>query len=294
MFELIKTLFLVFFIGISAIFFACGWVILIANGWILYWAILLLILLLAIYNILKRKFWIYIWRSIFLGIFWYIFTNFIFGTIVYQLLVDLWFWRRGYMSNWSYSFGIFLTLVTIFVPLYFLVKILHFYRKKSQEETIVTWTILGDLSIIFGDIFRPFINFFRDIQKNPEETIQSNETTITEEKSVQTPKAPTVNSESTDLMNSLSQVDITNISGITFLPKAWKWFQVKTPNIKRLAVYISSKLWKTTFEVEELRNIYNHVVKNLQSNLSKTDYNIVQGKINEFVQSGGEVKIEKV
>lgn len=100
--------------------------------------------------------------------------------------------------------------------------------------------------------------------------------------------------KTTDLMSSLGQIDITNISGITFLPKVWKWFQVKTPNIKRLAIYISSKLWKTTFEAEELRNIYNHVVKNLQSNLSKTDYNIVQGKINEFVQSGGEVKIEKV
>jgi len=59
-------------------------------------------------------------------------------------------------------------------------------------------------------------------------------------------------------------------------------------------VYITKKLGKTVFEGEELRNIYNHVSKNLQSNLSKTDYNIVQGKINEFVQSGGEVKIEKI
>ena len=110
---------------------------------------------------------------------------------------------------------------------------------------------------------------------------------------IQTPEVSTIKSESTDLMSSLDQVDITNISGITFLPKVWKWFQVKTPNIKRLAMYITTKLTKTTFEVEELRNIYNHVSKSLQSNLSKTDYTIVQGKINEFVQSGGEVKIEK-
>ncbi len=103
-----------------------------------------------------------------------------------------------------------------------------------------------------------------------------------------------ISTETQDLMDSLAQVDISDISSIIFLPKSWKWFQVKTKNIKRLAIYITTKLGKTVFEVEELRGIYNHVVKNLQSNLSKTDFNIVQGKINEFVQSGREVKIERI
>lgn len=103
----------------------------------------------------------------------------------------------------------------------------------------------------------------------------------------------TKKSETLDLMNSLIQVDISNVESIKFITNGTKGFIIKTPNIKRLAIYITTKLAKTTFEAEELRNIYNHVVENLQSNLSKTDYNIVQGKINEFVQSGGEVKIEK-
>lgn len=118
--------------------------------------------------------------------------------------------------------------------------------------------------------------------------------TITQEwEVILTPDMTKLN-EPRNLMNSLVQVDISDISSIIFLPKSWKWFQVKTPNIKRLAVYITTKIGKTVFEVEELRGIYNHVSKNLQSNLSKTDYNIVQGKINEFVQSGGEVKIERI
>lgn len=96
-----------------------------------------------------------------------------------------------------------------------------------------------------------------------------------------------------DLLSSLSQVDISNITSITFIPTTWKGFIIKNPNIKKLAIYITTKLGKTTFKEEELRKAFDHVVTNISSDLSKTDFDLIQGKISEFVRSGGEVKIEK-
>ena len=101
----------------------------------------------------------------------------------------------------------------------------------------------------------------------------------------------TISSETLDLMYSLSHTDISNISSITFLQNSWQGFTIKTPNIKRLSVYIITKLGKSTFEKEELRKTFDYVVENISSDLSKTDFNLVQGKISEFVSSGGEVII---
>jgi hypothetical protein len=51
---------------------------------------------------------------------------------------------------------------------------------------------------------------------------------------------------------------------------------------------------KTIFEHEELREIFDYVVLNLSSNVSNTDFNLIESKISEFVKSGGEVRINKV
>ena len=56
-------------------------------------------------------------------------------------------------------------------------------------------------------------------KRQNKETTFSSVPNIAEEKVAKTPEVSTINSESSDLMNSLVQVDITNISGITFLPK---------------------------------------------------------------------------
>ena len=286
--NLIKSILIVIAISILAFGVTCGGAFMLFVGWGILWVPLIIIGIVIVYKVCRSYLWVYFWRYFWVSILTYIPISILLLGVQYVLIISVGY--RGVSSSVYFIIQL-LSLFLVSIPTFY---VFHFYRMKAQTETVATWTVWWDISSIFGNIFRPFINFFRDIQKNPEETIQPNETTVTEDKTVQTPEAPTVNSESADLMYSLSQVNIANISGITFLLKAWKWFQVKTPNVKRLAIYITTNLGKTTFEAEELRNIYNHVVKNLQSNLSKTDYNIVQGKINEFVQSGGEVKIEKI
>lgn len=102
------------------------------------------------------------------------------------------------------------------------------------------------------------------------------------------------NPQTKDLMSTLSKIDISDISSVIFTPTNWQAFIIKTPNIKRLAVYITTKKEKNIFKPEELRIIFDYVVLNLSSNLSNTDFNLIESKINEFVKSGGEVKINKV
>ncbi len=100
--------------------------------------------------------------------------------------------------------------------------------------------------------------------------------------------------ETIDLMSTLSQVDISVVESITFLPHNWTGFTIKTPNIKKLAIHIIKSIGKNTFDPEELRKPFDHVVKHIQSNLSKRDFDLVTGKIDEFVKSGGEVKVNKI
>ncbi len=103
-----------------------------------------------------------------------------------------------------------------------------------------------------------------------------------------------ISKETLDLMSTLSQVDISNINSITFIPATKKGFMIMTPNIKRLSVYITTKRWKTKFEPEELRKTFDYVVENISSDISKEDFDLIQVKIGEFVRSGGEIKIDKV
>ncbi|NRH20721.1 hypothetical protein HOO68_01610 [Candidatus Gracilibacteria bacterium] len=285
--NLIKSILIVIAISILAFGVTCGGTFMLFFGWGALGIPLIIIGLVIIYKICRSYLGVYFWRYFGVSIITYIPISIVLSGVQYILMTSVGY--RGVNTPVYYIIQL-LSLFFVSIPTFY---VFHFYRMKAQIETTAIGSAGEDISIIFGNIFRPFINFFRDIQKTPEETTFSGAPSVTEEKVIQTPEASTIKSESTDLMSSLGQVDITNISGITFFPKVGKGFQVKTPNIKRLTVYITTKLAKTTFEVEELRNIYNHVSKSLQSNLSKTDYNIVQGKINEFVQSGGEVKIEK-
>ncbi len=139
------------------------------------------------------------------------------------------------------------------------------------------WFIIWWIEILIIFVLSIWLIFFKKIPKNLIKEIKIS-----------------ISSETEDLMNSLSQVDISHITSITFLPKNRTWFTIKTPNIKRLAIHITTKLEKTIFETEELRKPFDYVVKNISSNLSKWDFDLVTGKIEEFVKSWGEVKINRV
>lgn len=101
-------------------------------------------------------------------------------------------------------------------------------------------------------------------------------------------------SESTKLMHTLYEIDITNIDSISFTINNWWQFIVKTENIKRLTLYIVQKMGKTIFNPEELRKIYDYVIAHIDSSIDTTSYNLIVGKMNEFIREGWTVAINRV
>lgn len=43
---------------------------------------------------------------------------------------------------------------------------------------------------------------------------------------------------------------------------------------------------KTTFDPEELRKIYDYAIIHIDSSIDTTSYNLIVGKMNEFVREG--------
>ena len=297
---MLKSFLLFLLIGFITFWITCGWTILIFTWLAPVWWVLIIIGFIALYLLCKNFLWKYTWRyfnvSFIMGFIYSIIVTIVMQMIIWPILSR--FMSATFSIYDFYIFTLIQFLLQLFI-LYICVIVFHFYRIKNQTDAIRTWSIWEDISSLVRNNFKPITHLFGGSSKNSLNTSwlnesNINESNIIEEKSAQVQENPITPSESTQFMISLKQVDISNIDGIIFLPKIWQWFKVNTPNIKRLVVYITTKLGKTSFEAEELRNIYNHVVENLQSNLSATDYKIVQWKINEFVQCGGDVKIERI
>lgn len=171
-------------------------------------------------------------------------------------------------------------------------SIVHSYNYMTNPEFYLNnLPIIIQIILFFGSLW--IFTLIKNTDRNSIEMKPSNNSPL----KTNTIKLPTFSignsPEEKELTLILSQIDISDISSIIFIPIKWQAFTIKTPNIKRLSVYITTKLGKFTFEPEELHIAFDHVIENISSDLSKTDFNFIQGKISEFVKSGGEVKIEK-
>ncbi len=204
--------------------------------------------------------------------------------VMFIFSIRLIFFRFDYLiwfiNKWEKTWKFFLILLYTICgsSLLFIINVLLyenniFNARKYHDEFFIGYVIETILVFIY---FIWFIFFKRNPNQASEEI-----TTLPSKQAL-------------ELISTLSQVDISNIASITFIPTNWQGFSIKTPNIKKLAIYITDKLGKTTFGSEELRKAFDHVVANISSDLSKTDFNLIQGKISEFVRSGGEVKIERI
>lgn len=131
-------------------------------GWGALWIPLIIIGLVIIYKICRSYPWVYFWRYFWVSIITYIPISIV-SRVQYILMTSV-----GYRGvNTSVYYIQLLSLFFVSIPTFY---VFHFYRMKAQIETTAIWSVWEDISIIFGNIFRPFINFFRDIQKTPEET----------------------------------------------------------------------------------------------------------------------------
>ncbi len=104
---------------------------------------------------------------------------------------------------------------------------------------------------------------------------------------------PYISKESQKLMETLALVDISHIESVIAIPKIGEMFTLKTDNMKRLFVYITTLMKKTEFEPEELRWAFIHVSTYIRSSVSVEEFDSIKAKWERFVTGGGKLIIEK-
>ncbi len=104
---------------------------------------------------------------------------------------------------------------------------------------------------------------------------------------------PYISKESQELMNTLALVDISHIESVIAIPKIGEMFTLKTDNMKRLFVYITTLMKKSEFEPEELRWAFNHVSTYIRSSVSVEEFDNIKAKWDRFVTGWGKLIIEK-
>lgn len=90
----------------------------------------------------------------------------------------------------------------------------------------------------------------------------------------------------------ISQVDIGDITAVTFKVNSGKTYKVKSKNLIKIAKLVAKNTGKTEFWKNELKDIYAYIVKNYQSELNPADYKKIVVAMEEFVEQWGGIFFE--
>lgn len=117
---------------------------------------------------------------------------------------------------------------------------------------------------------------------------------IWEEKEWDT-ETKTVSEEKSEINinETIKNIDVSDIESVKFNGNNKKNFTIKSKNLFKIVVMITTSLKKTSFKAGELQEIYDTVVQNYTSELSEADYKKVLWVIKDFVEVGGNVEINK-
>ncbi len=94
-------------------------------------------------------------------------------------------------------------------------------------------------------------------------------------------------------MEKLENVNIDNVKVVRFIPKKSEKFTIRAKNLMRVSQLVIKQTWKTSFKPKELNGIYNYVIANYKSNLSRREYDKLRTTLKQFIDEGGEVEIVK-
>jgi hypothetical protein len=99
--------------------------------------------------------------------------------------------------------------------------------------------------------------------------------------------------EENSFMKKLKKVDISEIKVVRFFPKKSENFTIRAKNLIRVISLIVEKTGKSKFKANELDNMYDYVIKNYKSDLSRREYDKIRSTVKDFIDEGGEVEIVK-
>ncbi|OIP53681.1 hypothetical protein AUK10_02105 [Candidatus Gracilibacteria bacterium CG2_30_37_12] len=90
----------------------------------------------------------------------------------------------------------------------------------------------------------------------------------------------------------ISEMDIGDITLVTFTMNSGKSLKIKSKNLIKIAKLVERKMGKSVFEKEELKDIHHYILDNYRSELSAADYKKVTDIMKEFIEVGGKVSFE--
>ncbi len=99
--------------------------------------------------------------------------------------------------------------------------------------------------------------------------------------------------EENAFMKKLKKIDIEEIKVIRFFPNKSEKFTVRAKNLIRIIKLITDKTGKTTFKSWELTKMYDFIIKNYKSDLSRREYDKIRSTVKDFIDEGGEIEIVK-
>lgn len=218
-------------------------------------------------------------------------------------------WIDGWIINKDISIFFYLSilLITVFAIFNLLLPFLNDKLLKKQNfYSLITWSLAWALFIAFQiysfwEIHFPwtiewlaftglailyFLQSYFIIQKIGLKKIQKNDDFKNKKKKEKIKEKP-----ENDFMINLKKVDVSNIKVIRFFPNNWENFTIRASNIKKLTVSIIKQFNKNIFKPLELEGVYNYIIKNYKSELSRREYDKIRSTIKEFIDDGWKVEI---
>ncbi len=89
----------------------------------------------------------------------------------------------------------------------------------------------------------------------------------------------------------IRDIDISNISEVFLVPNNHNIIHLKTKNFYKIVKAIIDETHKYYFEPNELRRLYEYVLQNYETSLSKDEYASMKDILDVFVENGWKVEI---
>jgi len=250
----------------------------------------------------------HIFHSFTLTIYWWLIAS---GLLYYWIQKDI----IKYRTIWLY----FLTLTTLKIFAYDVW--VNFWDTNSRIAVLwVLWVIFIIISTLYtkkywDNLLKEFSlknlkdnnkdttplstkeekisTLYKKSTKKEEENKQKTKLNFTKKTIKADNKANKKGREDFNFMKILKKVNVDDIKVVRFFSNSWNIFRVRAKNLIRIVKIITQQLWKNNFEAWELNEIYNYVIKNYKSELSRREYDKIRTTIKEFIDDWGKVELVK-
>ncbi len=233
----------------------------------------------------------------------------IFAVSIYWAL-----WSFYYISSWINNDNQKRRTIGLYILSWVIIKILFYDIWVWIDDAIVRVVALmfiGGLMIYISTLYsRKYstnllgefslnnldIKIFQDTEKKSSDNSQ--------EKFINEPEKNAWNNSNTQenkisskrfiINEKIDKIEIGNIKSVIFKVKGANSFKIRAKNLIKIAKLIEKNTKKTKFEANELKNIYDYVMKNYQTELSPTDYKKIGEVVKLFVENGWEIIFEEL